>query len=107
MFFQAVLIAALVFYMFYNYIFTIILGILIYQYLAGRKPRPETFIVFFEEWFTRDYYPHIVLKLKAELEERRAEKEKDGNYLGVVMDMFKKKLLNSTKDVQAQLGKSM
>lgn len=100
---QAVLIAVLVFYLFYNYIFTIVLGLLIYQYLVGRKPKPETFMVFFEEWFTRDYYPHIVHKLKSELEERRLKKEKDGNYIGVVFDMFKKSLLNSTKDLQAQL----
>lgn len=100
---QVVIVALILCYLLYNYIFTLLLGALVYQYLAGRKPKPETFIVFFEEWFKRDYYPFIVQKLQSELDQRKKAKEMSGNYVGVMFDMMKGSLLNRTKELQAQL----
>mmetsp|Transcript_18292 Transcript_18292/g.20684 ORF Transcript_18292/g.20684 Transcript_18292/m.20684 type:complete len:234 (-) Transcript_18292:1252-1953(-) len=100
---QAIVVGIIALYIFsYYWVNILLLGIL-YQYVSSQKPTEDTFLPFFEKWFTTVYYPKVLNRLDMQIQRKRAEKERSGKFLQSLGEAVKGHLLNSTKEIQTKL----
>mmetsp|Transcript_3382 Transcript_3382/g.3826 ORF Transcript_3382/g.3826 Transcript_3382/m.3826 type:complete len:231 (-) Transcript_3382:189-881(-) len=100
---QTIVVGFFALYIFSYYWINILLLWAVYQYVSTQKPKQETFLPFFEQWFKTVYYPKVLKRMETEIQQKRMEKEKSGQFLQSLGEAFKGHLLNKTKDIQTQV----
>lgn len=89
---------ALAFLWFGSQALPLLLGVVVALYLNAHLPTTASFEPFFQEWYTKDYFPQVSQKLQRELQDRA---QKQQNVFDSLASQFKGWIMGKTESLHA------